>query len=61
VRNKGEALGANLMGALVGGLLQSMTFVTGVKALLLIVTALYLAAMFTRTRPATPEAEAAPA
>ena len=39
---KDSALGANLIGALVGALLQSVTFVTGIKALLLIVTALYL-------------------
>ena len=32
---KDAALGANLIGALVGGLLQTMTFVTGIKALLL--------------------------
>ncbi len=39
---KDEALGANLAGALVGALLQSLTFVTGVKALLLIVAASYV-------------------
>ncbi len=36
-----EALGANLGGALVGAMLQSLTFVTGIKALLLVVAALY--------------------
>ncbi len=46
--NKHEALGANLIGALVGGLLQSITFVTGLKALLLVVAALYTAAMLSR-------------
>ena len=45
---KGEALGANLIGALVGGLLQSITFVTGIKALLLVVTGLYFLALLTR-------------
>jgi spermidine synthase len=45
---KDLALGANLLGALAGGLLQSVTFVTGVKALLLIVAALYLVALLTR-------------
>jgi spermidine synthase len=44
------ALGANLIGALVGGLLQSITFVTGIKALLLIVATLYLAAWVTGPR-----------
>jgi hypothetical protein len=47
---KDSALGANLMGALVGGLLQSVTFVTGIKALLLIVAGLYLAAVLTRPK-----------
>lgn len=46
--HKHDALGANLIGALVGGLLQSITFITGLKALLLIVAALYASAMFTR-------------
>src|SRR5262249_15970316 len=45
---KDQALGANLIGALVGGLLQSLTFITGIKALLLIVAALYLLALLTR-------------
>lgn len=47
---KDAALGANLMGSLVGGLLQTVTFLTGIKALLLIVAALYLAAALTRPR-----------
>jgi spermidine synthase len=50
VTNKNQALGINLLGALVGGLLQSVTFVTGIRALLLIVVGLYLAAMATRPR-----------
>ena len=33
------------MGALVGGALQSVTYVIGIKALLLVVAALYLAAL----------------
>jgi len=47
---KDAALGANLMGALVGGLLQSVTFVVGIKALLLIVGALYVGALLTRPK-----------
>jgi Spermine/spermidine synthase domain len=47
---KDAALGANLMGALVGGLLQSVTFLTGIAALLLIVAALYTGALVTRPR-----------
>jgi hypothetical protein len=38
---KGNALGANLIGALVGALLQSITFITGIKALLLVVAVFY--------------------
>ncbi len=47
---KDEALGANLIGALVGGLLQSITFVVGIRALLWIVAGLYFAAMLTRPK-----------
>ena len=50
---KDAALGANLMGALIGGLLQTVTFVTGIKALLLIVALLYLAASLSRPRSAS--------
>lgn len=46
--NKDETLGANLIGALVGALLQSITFVTGIKVLLLIVMGFYFLAMLTR-------------
>lgn len=42
VENKSNALGANLIGALCGALIQSVTFVTGIKALLLIVAGFYL-------------------
>jgi spermidine synthase len=52
VNRKDLALGANLLGALVGALLQTVTFVTGIKALLLIVAALYTAAMLTRPKGA---------
>lgn len=45
--DKGRALGANLFGALVGGLLQSLTFVTGLQFLMLLVAALYLTAVLT--------------
>jgi hypothetical protein len=50
VTRKDHALGANLIGALVGGMLQSLTFVTGIRALLLIVAVLYVAAIVTRPR-----------
>ena len=48
VERKDAALGANLLGALVGGILQSATFVTGINALLLIVAALYCLALLTK-------------
>jgi hypothetical protein len=42
---KDEAFGANLVGAIAGALLQSLTFVVGVKALLVIVAVLYAASL----------------
>ena len=45
---KNAALGANLMGALFGGVLQSVTFVIGIKAVLLLVILFYGAAFATR-------------
>ncbi|MFO0823326.1 MAG: methyltransferase domain-containing protein [Gemmataceae bacterium] len=53
---KDAALGANLFGALLGALLQSVTFLTGVKALLLIVACFYLLAVLTQPRKAAAEA-----
>jgi hypothetical protein len=47
---KDAALGANLFGSLVGGLLQTLTFVVGIKALLLVVALLYVAALLTRPK-----------
>jgi hypothetical protein len=52
VKAKGQALGANLFGALVGALLQSITFITGIKSLLLIVAGLYFLSLLTMSRPA---------
>jgi hypothetical protein len=46
-RERSSALGANLIGALVGALLQSLTFITGIKALLLIVAGFYLLSFLT--------------
>jgi predicted RNA methylase len=48
VAGKDGALGANLFGALAGGILQSVTFVTGIRALLLMVMGVYVLAMLTR-------------
>ena len=50
---KSNALGANLIGALVGALLQSVTFITGIKALLLVVAGFYLLASLTARGRAT--------
>ncbi len=50
VMGKDKALGANPIGALIGALLQSLTFVTGIKALLLVVAGLYVLALLTRPR-----------
>jgi spermidine synthase len=47
IGEKDKALGANLFGALIGALLQSITFVIGIKALLLIVMVLYILSFFT--------------
>jgi hypothetical protein len=61
-----EAFGANLLGSLVGGLLESMSFWTGIDALVLIASALYLLSLATMgraeaSRLATePESDAAP-
>jgi spermidine synthase len=46
-KEKSSALGANLIGALVGALLQSVTFITGIRALLLIVACFYLLSLLT--------------
>jgi hypothetical protein len=43
----GKALGANLFGALMGGLLESLSFWMGLKALLLIAALLYVASALT--------------
>lgn len=46
-KGKSNALGANLIGALAGALLQSVTFIIGIKALLLIVAGFYLLSLLT--------------
>jgi hypothetical protein len=40
---QGEALGSNLLGALVGGLLESLSLWTGIRSLLVIAALLYVA------------------
>jgi hypothetical protein len=44
---RSEALGSNLMGALIGGLLESLSMWTGMRSLLVIATLLYLASWLT--------------
>jgi hypothetical protein len=48
--DKSRALGSSLIGALVGGLLESLSFVTGLRALVLLVGAFYLLALLVRPR-----------
>jgi SAM-dependent methyltransferase len=43
--DKSRALGSNLIGALVGGLLESLSFVTGIRALVLLVALFYVVAL----------------
>ena len=47
VEESNVAFGANLLGAMVGGLLEYVALMTGYQALLLLVAALYGAAFFT--------------
>ena len=56
--DKSNALGANLIGALAGALLQSVTFITGIKALLIIVAVFYSLAVL--TRPGTGKEQSVP-
>ena len=46
--DKAHALGSNLIGALVGGLLESLSFVTGIRALVILVGLFYLIAILRR-------------
>lgn len=48
VVGKDQALGANMIGSLAGALLQSVTFVLGIKALLLLVAGLYCLSWLTK-------------
>ena len=50
---KDAAFGANLLGAILGGFLEAVSFITGMRTLLLIASALYLlsAAALPRRRP----------
>jgi hypothetical protein len=45
------AFGANLLGAMIGGVLEYGALVTGYRALLLVIAALYVAALLINLRP----------
>jgi SAM-dependent methyltransferase len=47
---RAEAFGSNLVGSLVGGLLESISYLIGIKALVLVAALLYLASAFTSRR-----------
>ena len=47
---KSQALGSNLIGALVGGLLQSLSFVTGIRSLIVLGGIFYLMVFWLRPR-----------
>ena len=46
--DRSRALGSNLIGALLGGLLESLSYVVGVRALILLVGLFYVAALLSR-------------
>jgi SAM-dependent methyltransferase len=48
--DKSSALGSNLFGALVGGLLESLSFLTGIRALVLLVGIFYALALWLRPK-----------
>lgn len=49
----GAALGSNLLGALVGGLLESLSLWTGIRSLLILAGGFYLAAWISQRTPAS--------
>ena len=52
-KKKSSALGANVMGAVVGGLSQNLSFIYGLKALLPLAAVFYIAYFITSRRAAT--------
>jgi hypothetical protein len=53
IKGKDEALGANLIGALTGAMIQSVTYLTGIKFLLIIVAAFYFLSLLTKPKEVT--------
>lgn len=58
-RFSGQALGSNLFGALVGGLLESLSYWSGIRFLLVLVGLLYLASLLALQRSSAPAAKLA--
>ena len=58
---RAEAFGANLLGSLVGGLLESASYATGIRALVIMAAFLYLLAMVTGRRGLAPVGGGPPA
>ena len=52
---RAEAFGSNLMGSLVGGLLESLSYLTGIKALVIVAAVLYALAFATRAKAGAAE------
>src|SRR5262249_17599919 len=51
---RAEAFGSNLLGSLVGGLLDSLSFAIGLNALVLVAALLYLLSLLTMSRARKP-------
>jgi hypothetical protein len=51
---RAEAFGSNLLGSLVGGLLESLSYLVGIKALVLVAAALYFASAMTGRKMRVP-------
>src|ERR1700751_2463224 len=51
----GQALGSNLLGALVGGMLESVSLWTGIRSLIIIAGVLYLLSLLFLRSPKTAE------
>ena len=58
---RGTALGSNLIGALTGGLLESLSAWTGIRSLLVIAALLYLFSLLSRSRGLNLTSQATPA
>lgn len=55
------AFGSNLVGSLVGGLLESLSYMVGIKALVVLAALLYFASLWTARKMSVPEVAMAPA